>query len=109
MKEYGRHVIWLDYFNSELKRTQGRRVPLSSATRSPSLVELEEACRRLSLQPVHQEAFYPGSSSKPSGYVTVAKVGGKQALVMKVARELGVVRGLAQKRQPQPGQGRKKQ
>jgi signal recognition particle subunit SEC65 len=107
MKEYGRYVIWLDYFSSELKRSVGRRVPLSSATRSPTLVELEEACRRLNLQPIPQDASYPGDPSRKSGYVSVAKLGPKQALVMRVAKELAAVRGLGQKKQMQ-GQGRKK-
>ncbi len=103
MKEYDRYVIWLDYFDSELKRTQGRRAPLNSATRAPTLQELSEACRRLNLQPVEQAARYP-SSSRDSGYVSVVKAKGqtKQPLVLKVARELSAVRGSAVKKQGPP-------
>jgi signal recognition particle subunit SEC65 len=105
MKDYDRYVVWLDYFDSELKREKGRRVPLSSATRAPKLEELEEACKRLNLQPTSQAASYPSSSPKTSGYVSVRKVKPKQATILKIARELSVVRGLAQKRQAQqPGQ-----
>lgn len=105
MKEYERYVVWLDYFNSELKREGGRRVPLSIATRAPRLEELEEACRRLNLQPSPQEASYPSSSPRRSGYVSVRKSKPKQALVLKIAKELSVVRGLAIRRQgQQPGQ-----
>ena len=43
MKAYERFVIWLEYFNSELKRRQGRRLPLNAAIRSPTLKELDEA------------------------------------------------------------------
>jgi signal recognition particle subunit SRP19 len=100
MKEYDRHVFWLDYFDSELKRSEGRRVPLSSATRAPSLLELEEACRRLNLQPQSQVARYPSHSSKVTGYVSIIKGDSKKNQLLKVARELSVVRGLAQKRQP---------
>ncbi|MGD0476577.1 MAG: signal recognition particle subunit SRP19/SEC65 family protein [Nitrososphaerales archaeon] len=99
MKEYEKYVIWLDYFNSELKRREGRRVPLSSATRAPTIHELGEACRRLNLQPVMQVARYPSSPTRESGYVSVTKEKPKHALVMKVARELSVVRGIAQKKQ----------
>jgi len=101
MKDYDRFIIWLDYFDSELKREKGRRVPLSVATRGPKLDELEEACRRLNLQPVRQVASYPSSSPKTSGFVSVRKVKPKQATILKIARELSVVRGLAQKKQGQ--------
>jgi len=102
MKDYDRHIIWLEYFDSELKRSQGRRVPLSSATRAPTLPELNEACKRLNLQPEQQAARYPSLPSRESGYVSVAKATPKQALLRKVARELSVVRGLTTKRQGQP-------
>ncbi len=108
MKDYDRHVFWLDYFDSELKRSEGRRVPLSSATRAPALPELGEACRRLNLQPQPQAARHPSRPLKESGYVSVIKSGAKQALVIRIARELSVVRGLTQKRQAQSQSGRKK-
>ena len=105
MKDYDRQVFWLDYFDSELKRSEGRRVPLSTATRAPTLSELGEACRRLNLQPQPQPARFPSRPARESGYVSVIKSTPKRALLLRVARELSVVRGNAQKRQPQ---GRKK-
>lgn len=108
MKDYGRHVFWLDYFDSELKRSEGRRVPLSSATRAPTLPELGEACRRLNLQPQPQPARFPARASKESGYVSVTKSSPKQALLLRIARELSVVRGISQRRQPQKQQPRKR-
>lgn len=95
MKDYERYVVWLDYFNSELKRTQGRRVPLSAATKAPKLEELTEACRKLNLQPTSQGAAYPRSGRSGSGYVSVKKLKPKQALVARIAKELTVVRGRA--------------
>ena len=108
MKEYGRHVFWLAYFDSALKRSQGRRVPLSSATRDPTLPELNEACRRLNLQPQPQIARYPSAPEKESGYVSVTKSTPKQALLLRIARELSVVRGLAARQKPQGQPARKK-
>ncbi|MDG6920114.1 MAG: hypothetical protein JRN34_03395 [Nitrososphaerota archaeon] len=108
MKEYDRYIFWLDYFDSELKRSEGRRVPLSSATRAPVLAELAEACRRLNLQPQPQAARYPSMPGKESGYVSVAKSPPKRALLLKVAKELSTVRGIAQRRQAQAQQPRKK-
>lgn len=108
MKEYEKYVVWLDYFNSELKRSDGRRVPLSLATRAPTLDELVEASKRLSLQPVEQVARYPNSASRQSGYVSVIKQKPKHSLVSKLAKELAYVRGQAQKRQAQGRQGQKR-
>jgi signal recognition particle subunit SRP19 len=108
MKEYERQILWLDYFNSELKRTQGRRVPLSSATHAPLIEELAEACRRLNLQPQPQPARYPSSPGRESGYVSVTKQKPKMALVFKVAKELTIVRGENQRKQPRPSHGKKK-
>jgi signal recognition particle subunit SEC65 len=108
MKDYHRHIFWLDYFDSALKRSEGRRVPLSSATREPTLTELNEACRRLNLQPQPQTAHFPPLPLKESGYVSVMKSTPKQALLLRIARELSVVRGLATKRQQQGAQSRKK-
>jgi signal recognition particle subunit SRP19 len=108
MKEYDKYVVWLDYFNSELKRKEGRRVPLSSATRAPQVEELTEACRRLNLYPTGQAARYPSSAARESGYVAVNKVKPKQALLVKIAKELTVVRGLSQKKPAQTSSVRKK-
>lgn len=102
MKDYERYIFWVDYFDSELRRSQGRRVPLSSATKGPTLAELTEACRRLNLRPEPQGARYPSRPGKESGYVSVSKSPPKHALFLKVAKELSVVRGIAQRHQQQP-------
>ncbi len=103
MKEYERQVFWLDYFSSELKRSEGRRVPLSIATRAPTLQELEEACRRLGLQPIPAAARRPGASWRASGYVSVVKTKPKAGALVRIARTLATVRGDGQKGKP-PGQ-----
>ena len=108
MKDYGRYVIWLDYFNSELKRSQGRRVPLSMATRAPTIDELAEACRRLNMQPDPQVAKYPRNSAASSGYVSVAKQKLKAGLVLRIAKELTTVRSAAQKKQASSAKVRKR-
>ncbi len=99
MKDYDRYIFWLDYFDSELKRSEGRRVPLSSATRAPSLAELSEACRRLNLQPQPQPSRYPSRPGKESGFVSVVKASRKHELLVKIAKDLSTVRGQAQKKQ----------
>jgi signal recognition particle subunit SEC65 len=93
LKSYDRYVVWLEYVDSERKRSEGRRVPLNSCSRSPTLDELALACSRLNLQPQAQAARFPSSSLRASGYVSVRKVAKKQPELIQIARELARVRG----------------
>jgi signal recognition particle subunit SRP19 len=93
LKEYERFVVWLDYIDSERKRTEGRRIPLNSCIRTPTLDELVQACKRLNLDAQPQKAFYPKASRRQSGYVSIKKTGRKQQVIMAIARELSRIRG----------------
>ena len=93
MKEYERLVVWLDYLDSEKKRSEGRRVPLNSCVRAPNLEELAQACKKLKLDFQTQKAFHPRSSRRQSGYVSIKKAGPKQQTLMAIAREVSRVRG----------------
>jgi signal recognition particle subunit SEC65 len=93
LKSYDRQIVWLEYLDSERKRNEGRRVPLNSCTRSPTLDELTLACNRLKLEPEAQPARYPSNISRQSGYVSVRKVSKKRETVMMIARELSKIRG----------------
>jgi signal recognition particle subunit SRP19 len=93
LKEYERQVIWLDYIDSEKKRGDGRRVPLNSCVRAPTLDELVQACRRLDIEAEPQAAFYPKSPRRQSGYVSIKKKGPKKQTITAIARELSKIRG----------------
>ncbi len=93
MKEYERVVVWLDYLDSEKKRSDGRRVPLNSCVRAPTLEELVQACKKLNLDAQPQKAFHPKASRRQSGYVSIKKQGKKQQVIATIARELSRIRG----------------
>ncbi len=93
MKSYDRFVVWLDYLDSERKRSEGRRVPLNSCSRAPTLDELTLACARLNLHPEPQVARFPSAASRISGYVSVDKRSRKQPELMQISRELSKVKG----------------
>jgi signal recognition particle subunit SRP19 len=93
MKEYERYVVWLEYIDSERKRAEGRRVPLDSCVRAPTLDEVVQACKRLNLDAQPQRAFHPKASRRQSGYVSVKKQGRKQQVIVSIARELSRIRG----------------
>jgi signal recognition particle subunit SEC65 len=93
LKSYDRLVVWLDYLDSERKRSEGRRVPLNSCSRSPTLEELTLACNRLNLQPEPQSARFPAAPSRASGYVSIRKTAKKQPIIIQIAREVSRVKG----------------
>ena len=45
MKDYEHVVIWLDYFNKNLKKSKGRRLGLEKCIFDPSLKELIDATK----------------------------------------------------------------
>ena len=69
--------MWLDYFNKNLKRRQGRKVNSEQAVFDPTVQELEDAARaagfQFSGQEVNNGAKFPRRSFVKSGYVMVAK------------------------------------
>jgi signal recognition particle subunit SRP19 len=77
LKDYDHVVLWLDYFNKNLKRRQGRKVNRDQGVFDPTVQELAEAARaagfQLSDQEINSEARFPRRSFTRSGYVMVAK------------------------------------
>ncbi len=77
MKDYDHIVLWLDYFNKNLKRRQGRKVNREQAVFDPTVQELAEAARaagfQFSDQEMSSDAKFPRRSFVKSGYVMVAK------------------------------------
>lgn len=94
MKDYEHVVLWLDYFNKNLKRRQGRKVKRDQAVFDPTVQDLTEATRaagyQLSDQEVNSDARFPRRSFVKSGYVMVAKKEGikKSQIISAVANKL---------------------
>jgi signal recognition particle subunit SRP19 len=94
LKDYDHVVLWLDYFNKNLKRRQGRKVKRDQAVFDPTVQELVEATRaagfQLSDQEINNDARFPRRSFVKSGYVMVAKKEGikKSQMINAVANKL---------------------
>ncbi len=94
MKDYEHVVLWLDYFNKNLKRRQGRKVKRDQAVFDPTVQELVEATRaagfQLSDEEINNDARFPRRSFVKSGYVMVAKKEGikKSQIINEVATKL---------------------
>jgi len=94
LKDYDHVVLWLDYFNKNLKRRQGRKVNRDQAVFDPTVQELSEAAKaagfQFSEQEVNNGARYPRRSFVKSGYVMVAKKEGvkKSKVIEEVAEKM---------------------
>jgi signal recognition particle subunit SRP19 len=94
LKDYDHVVLWLDYFNKNLRRRQGRKVKRDQAVFDPTIQELVGAARaagfQLSDQEINSNARYPRRSFVKSGYVMVAKSEGikKSQIINAVANKL---------------------
>jgi len=86
-------VIWLDYFNSSLKRSEGRRVPLNISVKNPTLDELVKAAKITGYEPEPFVASYPKRSLTPSGYISIKKVKPKSIALKAISKALTKVRG----------------
>ncbi|MEM4312042.1 MAG: signal recognition particle subunit SRP19/SEC65 family protein [Nitrososphaerales archaeon] len=93
MKEYGKLVLWLDYFDSNLSRKQGRKLPLSKCVRNPSFEELIKALEQLGYRVEAFRAKHPKRNQLPSGYVVIDKKKRKGEVLKEVAISLAKVRG----------------
>jgi signal recognition particle subunit SRP19 len=95
LKEYKRHVLWLDYFNSSMTRREGRRIPLDRSVKDPKLSELVEATKALGYNPEPEAVKHPKRMSLQSGIVSVEKREGKKksVILLEVAKSLSNVRG----------------
>lgn len=94
MKDYDHVVLWLDYFNKNLKRRQGRKVNREQAVFDPTVQELAEAAKAAGFQfsdpEVNNGARFPRRSFVKSGYVMVAKKEGvkKAKVIDEVAEKM---------------------
>ncbi len=94
MKDYDHVILWLDYFNKNLKRRQGRKVKRDRSVFDPTVSELSEAARAAGFEftdaEVSEGARYPRRSFTKSGYIMIAKKEGvkKSQIIDAVAEKM---------------------
>lgn len=104
MKDYDHVVVWLDYFNKNLSRAKGRRMPRDRCVFDPTLKELADATAAAGLSVAEQSegARFPRRPYVRSGYVALAKDGPKSAHMRRISDALTARRARRSK-----GKGRK--
>jgi signal recognition particle subunit SRP19 len=94
LKDYEHIILWLDYFNKNLRRRHGRRVKRDHGVSDPTLQDLVEAARSAGFECSEEErnidARFPRRSFVKSGYIMIAKKEGikKSKVIDIVAQKL---------------------
>lgn len=82
-------ILYPCYFNGALKRSEGRRVPLKTGVKAPSLAELERALKRSGFKFRSENNPHPAHWERHEGRVVVEWKKGKETLIKKVAQQMG--------------------
>lgn len=88
-------VLWPEYFDCNLSRRLGRRVPKDLCVIRPTLTELVEACRHIGVECSADEGKrYPRTwyMSQGTVLVTVEDSIKKTALIREIAKALRTIR-----------------
>jgi signal recognition particle subunit SRP19 len=90
MKDYEHVVIWLDYFNKNLKKSKGRRLGLEKCVFDPSLKELTDATTSAGFEITETEdkVRYPKRPFVRSGYLVLPKGSSKTIILNKISQKL---------------------
>ena len=90
MKDYEHVVIWLDYFNKNLKKSKGRRLGLEKCIFDPSLKELTDATTSAGFKITESEdkVRYPKRPFVRSGYIVLPKGSSKTIILNKISQKL---------------------
>ena len=90
MKDYEHVVIWLDYFNKNLKKSKGRRQGLEKCIFDPSLKELVDATKAAGFEITESDdkVRFPKRPFVRSGYVILPKGSTKTKILNKISEKL---------------------
>ena len=90
MKDYEHVVIWLDYFNKNLKKSKGRRLGLGKCVFDPSLKELMDATTSAGFEITESEdkVRFPKRPFVRSGYIVLPKGSSKTIILNKISQKL---------------------
>lgn len=88
-KGLDRFVLWPHYFDESVSRRDGRRVPDAVAVKAPDAPWVENAAKKLGLEPeLEEKAVHPSIPYEKSGRVLVARKGSKEKVIRQVAERM---------------------
>lgn len=79
-------VIWPEYFDNSLSKSDGRRVSIKLATKSPTVDDIAKAAKKLKLNPkIERGKAYPTRWWRKSGRVLVRASDKKAKIIKRLA------------------------
>lgn len=81
-------ILYPCYFDTTLKRREGRRVAKNLGAKSPEIPAIEAALRRMKVPHRVEEHHHPARWAEREGRLVVEWEGSKEDLIRKVARGL---------------------
>lgn len=98
MRKQDKAIIWPSYFDSGKTRKKGRRVSKNLAVPSPKIVEIQEAAQKLGMKTeLVAEKGYPKMPWQKTGMLLAEKLGSKEQIINRIAKELLKTRNETQK------------
>ncbi len=98
MRKQEKAIIWPAYFDAGKTRKKGRRVSKNLAVPSPKILEIQEATQKLGLKnEVVAEKCFPKTPWSKTGMLLVEKVGSKEQVINRIAKQLLKMRNEAPK------------
>ena len=86
-KDDNKIILWPEYFDKNLTKNHGRRVPLKLAYNNPTVEDIAKAAKRLKLHPkIEINKAYPGRWWRKSGRVLVLPKAKKTTIIRQVAK-----------------------
>ena len=83
------YILWPEYFDSNLSRADGRRMPKELSIPSPNVEDIFKVARKLGLSPVlEKERSFPSRFSHQNGRIKVSKKFNKTETMKKIAQGL---------------------
>ncbi|MEM2855524.1 MAG: signal recognition particle subunit SRP19/SEC65 family protein [Candidatus Nitrosocaldaceae archaeon] len=94
MKDYEHIIIWLDYFDKNSSRKQGRRVSKELSVFEPKIEELINAAKNLGYKEItnNTNARYPKRWYERSAYIMIEKDDNKELIIRELAKEIKKMR-----------------
>lgn len=83
-----RIVIWPAFMDSELSRSQGRRLPRKLCTRSPKVEEMLEVASKLGLKPEIENMAFPRRWQTEKKALVLNEKTRRSEAILRIAEEL---------------------
>ena len=85
-------IIYPEYFDFNLKRSQGRKVPINISVKKPNVDEILNIVKKLGSSVEKNSKSYPGNWHSELGRITLFYDGTKVSLLHKIGKELKISR-----------------